>query len=157
MINVRKSKGNHSAAQPTATSVDGIGRDRAPEGGAVALAAAGFERLGWLRRPDARGAHTGDGAMTRSGLAAVALPLVVLAACQRPAPEPPAPVVSPGEAACAAQAAQVAGVDPATVTVVPTATTKSGATIYTATVGETDYTCVVELDSTISTFEVVAG
>ena len=40
-------------------------------------------------------------------------------------------------------------------TVVPTATTKSGATIYTATVGGMDYTCVVEIDSTISTFEVI--
>ena len=64
-------------------------------------------------------------------------------------------MLSPGEAACAAQAAQVAGVDAATVTVVPTATTKTGATIYTATVGDTDYTCVVEVDSSISTFEVV--
>jgi hypothetical protein len=94
--------------------------------------------------------------MTRLGLAAAALPVVVLAACQQPAPEPVAPVVSPGEAACAAAAAQTAGVDPATVTVVPTATTKTGATIYTATVGTTDYTCVVELDSTISTFEVAS-
>jgi hypothetical protein len=86
----------------------------------------------------------------------MALPVVVLAACQQPAPEPLPPVQSPGEAACAAQAAQVAGVDAATVTVVPTASTKSGATIYTATVGETDYTCVVELDSTISSFEAVS-
>jgi uncharacterized cupredoxin-like copper-binding protein len=93
--------------------------------------------------------------MTKLGLAALALPVVVLAACQQPEPAAVAPVMSPGEAACAAQAAQVAGVDAATVTVMPTAATKTGATIYTATVGDTDYTCVVEVDSTISTFEVV--
>jgi len=93
--------------------------------------------------------------MTRLGFAAMALPFVVLAACQTAPPPEPVAVVSPGEAACAAQAAAVAGVDAATVTVVPTASTKTGATIYTATVGDTDYTCVVEIDSTVSSFEVV--
>jgi hypothetical protein len=94
--------------------------------------------------------------MTKIGLAALALPVAVLAACQQQPPAPPAPVVSPGEAACAAAAAQATGVDAATVTVIPTGTTKAGQSIYTATVGETDYTCVVELDSTVSSFEVVA-
>ena len=39
----------------------------------------------------------------------------------------------------------------------PTTTTKTGATVYTVTVGDTEYTCVVEIDqTTVSTFEVVA-
>jgi hypothetical protein len=93
--------------------------------------------------------------MQKIGLAAMLLAPVIVAACNREPAPPPAPVMSAGEAACAARAAQVAGVDAATVTVVPTASTKTGATIYTATVGNQDYTCVVELDSTVSTFEVV--
>ena len=95
--------------------------------------------------------------MTKFGFAAlVAVPLVV-AACQREPAPPPAPIQSPGEAACAARAAQLAGVDPATVTVVPTASTKSGASVYTASAGGVDYRCVVELDSTISTFDVAVA
>ena len=93
--------------------------------------------------------------MTKLGLAGLALPLLVLAACQKEEPVAAAPVLSPGEAACAAQAATVAGVDAATVTVVPVSSTKTGATVYTATVGDTDYTCVVEIDQTISAFEVI--
>jgi hypothetical protein len=92
--------------------------------------------------------------MPRIGLAVAIVPLV-FAACQRAAEPPPAPVASPAEAACAAQAAQLAGVDAATVDVVPTTSTKTGATVYTATVGGTSYTCVVEADLTISSFEVV--
>jgi hypothetical protein len=90
----------------------------------------------------------------RVGLAAMLTVPVVLAACQR-TPPPPEPVVNPAEAACAARAAELAGVDAATVDVVPTTSTKTGATVYTATVGDTSYTCVVEADLTISTFEVV--
>ena len=90
--------------------------------------------------------------MTRFGFAALVAVPIVLAACQREPPPPPPPVLSPGEAACAARAAQLAGVDAATVTVVPTASTKSGATIYTTSVNGVDYRCVVELDTTISTF-----
>lgn len=96
--------------------------------------------------------------MTKFGLAALVAVPIALAACNREPPPQPAPIQSAGEAACAARAAQIAGVDPATVTVFPTASTKSGATIYTASVGGIDYRCVVELDSTISTFDVlVAG
>jgi hypothetical protein len=95
--------------------------------------------------------------MAKFGLAAHGAGPIALAACEREAP-PAAVVQSPGEAACAARTAQLAGVDPATVTVVPTASTKSGATIYTASAGGVDYRCVVELDSTISAFDVlVAG
>ena len=61
--------------------------------------------------------------------------------------------MSAAEQACADRAATLAGVDPTAVGVVPTATTKSGATIYTASAGGVDYTCVVEVDLTISQFE----
>ena len=91
--------------------------------------------------------------MTRFGFAALVAVPIVLAGCNREPPPPPAPIQSAGEAACAARAAQLAGVDPATVTVVPTASTKSGATIYTTTVNGVDYRCVVEIDSTISAFD----
>lgn len=93
--------------------------------------------------------------MTRLGLAALALPVFVLVACQKPAPPPAAPVLTPAEAACAAQAAQIAAVDISTVTVVPSTTTKTGATVYTATAGGKDYMCVVEIDQSVSAFEVL--
>ena len=93
--------------------------------------------------------------MTKLGLAALVAFPIALAACQKEPPPPPAPVQTAGEAACAARAAQLAGVDAATVTVVPTASTKTGATIYTASVNGVDYRCVVEIDSTISTFDVL--
>jgi hypothetical protein len=93
--------------------------------------------------------------MTKIGLVALALPVVVLAACQQPEPPPPTPVQSAGELACAAQAAAAAGVDQGTVTVVPTSSTKSGATVYTVTAGDQQYTCVVEIDQSVSAFEVI--
>ena len=93
--------------------------------------------------------------MTRLGLATALLVPVIMAGCQRTPPPPPAPILSAGEAACAAQAAQLSGVDPATVVVSPTSSTKTGATIYTVTAGANSYTCVVEIDNSISTFEVV--
>ncbi len=92
--------------------------------------------------------------MTRFGLAALVAVPIALAACHREPPPPPVPVQTAGEAACAARAAQAAGVDAATVTVIPTASTKTGATIYTASVNGVDYRCVVEVDSTVSTFGV---
>jgi hypothetical protein len=87
--------------------------------------------------------------------AAVLIVPIALAACNRQPPPPPAPVMSAAEAACAARAAELSGVDAGTVVVTPTATTKEGATIYTATVGATSYTCVVEFDQTISNFEMI--
>ena len=90
--------------------------------------------------------------MTKFGLAAlVAVPLA-LAACQKAPPPPPPPVQSPGEAACAAHAASLQGVQPSAVTVTPTSSTKTGATIYTATANGVSYRCVVEVDSKISAF-----
>ena len=47
----------------------------------------------------------------------------------------------------------VGGVDVATVVVVPLTTTKSGATVHEVTAGEVRYSCVVELDNSISSFE----
>jgi hypothetical protein len=93
--------------------------------------------------------------MKKIGLLAPALPVVVLAACHKPEPPAPMPVQTAGELACAAQAAAAAGVDQGTVTVVPTSSTKSGATVYTVTAGDQQYTCVVEIDQTVSAFEVI--
>ncbi|HVH02988.1 MAG TPA: hypothetical protein VM891_08610 [Amaricoccus sp.] len=94
--------------------------------------------------------------MTRLGLAALALPLAALAACQKPEPAPVAVTQTAGEAACAAQAAAAAGVDQGTVTVVPSSGTKTGATVYTVTAGSQQFTCVVEIDQSVSAFEVIA-
>jgi hypothetical protein len=91
--------------------------------------------------------------MTRFGIvAAVVLPVLV-AACAPKAPPPMEPVMSAAEQACAAQAAAIGGVDVATIVVVPLTATKSGATVHEVTAGEVRYSCVVELDNSISSFE----
>jgi hypothetical protein len=88
----------------------------------------------------------------RFALGMALLAPIVVVACQR-APEPePAPLLSAGEQACIDQAAATAGVDPATVTIAPTASTKAGATIYTVNAGTASFTCVVEVDLTVSEF-----
>jgi hypothetical protein len=116
-------------------------------------AAAGLLGRGWP--PIHRRQHEGATLMHKIGLAVLLVTPMILGACNRQPPPPPAPVMTASEAACAARAAEIAGVDAATVTVVPTASTKSGATIYTASVNGTSYTCVVEIDNTVSTFEVM--
>lgn len=94
--------------------------------------------------------------MTKLGLAALVLPVIVLAACQKHEEPAPAPVQTAGELACAAQGAAAAGVDQGTVTVVPSTSTKTGATVYTVTAGASQYTCVVEIDQSVSAFELIA-
>lgn len=92
--------------------------------------------------------------LTKTGLAAALVLPMVFAACNRtPEPVPVAlPVMSGAEQACADRAAQISGLGPEAVTVVPTASTKTGATIYAASAGGVDYTCVVEIDMSVSTF-----
>ncbi len=87
-------------------------------------------------------------------LAMAALPLLV-AACARE-PEPEVLIVSGPELACAEQAAIASGLDASVITVTPTASTKTGATIYTATAGDAAYNCVVEVDGTVSSFTAMA-
>lgn len=92
--------------------------------------------------------------MTRSMLAALLLPLAV-SACNRapePEPQPVTPVATGPQAACADAAATMLGADPAAVSVMPGAPTKTGAMVYTATVDGVSYTCVVEADGTVSQF-----
>jgi hypothetical protein len=86
------------------------------------------------------------------GLALIA-PVVLVACNRQPEPAPaPLPVMSAGEQACIDRAAATTAVDPATITIVPSASTKSGATIYTVTAGGVSYSCVAELDGTVSGF-----
>ena len=87
-------------------------------------------------------------------LAMAALPLLV-AACARE-PEPEVLIVAGPELACAEQAAIASGLDASVITVTPTASTKTGATIYTATAGDAAYNCVVEVDGTVSSFTAMA-
>lgn len=91
--------------------------------------------------------------MSRLGLLAALAPLAVVAACAPKPVPPPAPVMTGPEAVCAARGATTAGVDVSTVTVMPTASTKAGDTIYTVTANGVAYSCVVDPDGqTISTF-----
>lgn len=84
--------------------------------------------------------------------AALALPVAMAACAPKPPPPPPAPVMSPAEEACSALVLQTAGVTEGDVTIGPVASTKTGATVYQASFGGVDYTCVVEIDNTISSF-----
>jgi len=89
-------------------------------------------------------------------LAMAALPLLVAACAREPEPEPEVLFVPGPELACAERAAIATGLDASVVTVTPTASTKTGATIYTATAGDAAYNCVVEVDGTISSFTAMA-
>lgn len=91
--------------------------------------------------------------MNRLGLAAAILLPVTIAACHRNEPEPVAvPIMSGAEQACATRAAETTGADASTVTVVPTASTKTGESIYTVTANGVNYNCVVGPDLTVSSF-----
>ena len=90
--------------------------------------------------------------MKKIGIVVALLLPVAMAACAKK-PEPMAtPVLTGPEQACATRAAQVTGADASTVTVVPTASTKTGDTIYTATANGLNYNCVVGPDMMVSTF-----
>lgn len=91
--------------------------------------------------------------LTWGAAALLALPLVVAACAQPAAPPAAAPTLTPGEQACAAQAAQAAGVDVATVSVTPTTATKTGGTVYSVTAGAHSFMCVVEADQKVSVFK----
>jgi uncharacterized low-complexity protein len=68
--------------------------------------------------------------MRVSTLAAALLLPIALAACARQEPETVAvPTLSAAEQACVDQAVATTGADPATVTITPTAATKTGDTI----------------------------
>ena len=85
--------------------------------------------------------------------AILALPLVVGACARQPEPEPVTVAVVAGpEQACAERAAGLAGLDPAAVTATPVSLTKTGATVYAVDAGGVSYTCVVEIDGTVSSF-----
>jgi hypothetical protein len=84
-------------------------------------------------------------------LAVAALPLAI-AACA-PKPEvPPAPTMTPAEEACSALALQQLGLTEGDAIVTPVSSTKTGATIYNVQIGDSNFTCAVEIDNTISAF-----
>jgi hypothetical protein len=91
--------------------------------------------------------------MTKTSLALILIVPIAMAACAKKSPPPPVPVLSPAEQACIAQGAQVAGVDPSTVTVTPVSSTKVGDTIYSVVAGGIGYTCVASPDGTVTSFE----
>lgn len=84
--------------------------------------------------------------------AALALPFGIAACAQQPE-VPPAPTRTAAEEACAAAAATATGLDAGVVSVSPTASTKTGGTIYTVTAGDQSFNCVVEADLSVSTFQ----
>lgn len=85
-------------------------------------------------------------------LALCALPLGAAACAHKPPPPPPAPVLSAGEQACVNRTIASTGATAGNVSVVPTGATKTGDTIYTTSVGNTDFTCVVNSMGTIASF-----
>ena len=91
--------------------------------------------------------------MRVSSLAAALLLPVVLAACARQEPETVAvPALSAAEQACVDRAVATTGADPATVTITPTAATKTGDTIYTLVANGQAYSCTVAPDLTVAQF-----
>lgn len=81
-----------------------------------------------------------------------------LGACAREEPPAPAPVaLSAQEQACIDRAAAVTAADPAAITVAPTASTKTGETIYTVGANGVSYDCVVGPDLQVSSFSAVTA
>ena len=90
--------------------------------------------------------------------AILALPLVAAGCAREPEPEPTVVAVVPGpEQACAERAAQIPGLDPATLLATPVSSTKTGATVYAVDASGASYTCVVEFDGTVSSFAAGSG
>lgn len=81
-----------------------------------------------------------------------ALPLAAAACGQKPPPPPPAPVLSAAEQACVDRTIASTGAVAGSVAIVATGATKSGDSIYTTSVGNTDFTCVVGPSGTIASF-----
>jgi hypothetical protein len=81
-----------------------------------------------------------------------ALPLGAAACGQKPPPPPPAPVLSAAEQACVDRTIASTGATAGNVSIVATGATKSGDSIYTTSVGNTDFTCVVNTGGAIASF-----
>jgi hypothetical protein len=86
-----------------------------------------------------------------------ALPLATAACGQRTPPPPPMPVLSAGEQACVDRTVASTGAASGNVAIVATGATKMGDSIYTTSVGQTDFTCVVGMDGMVSSFSQSAG
>lgn len=89
----------------------------------------------------------------KAGAFLLALPLLAAACTEHAAKTEQTAAMNPGEQACAAQAAQAAGVDPATVAVTKTTTSTNGASVFVAKTATHSYMCVIEPDQRMSTFE----
>lgn len=81
-----------------------------------------------------------------------ALPLGAAACSHKPPPPPPAPMLSAAEQACVDRTIASTGATAGNVSVVATGATKMGDSIYTTSVGNTDFTCVVNSMGTITSF-----
>lgn len=92
--------------------------------------------------------------MTKWKLVALcALPLGAAACAHKaPPPPPPAPMLSAAEQACVNRTVASTGAASGNVAIVATGATKTGDSIYTTSVGNNDFTCVVRADGTIGSF-----
>ncbi len=79
------------------------------------------------------------------------LPMAFAACAKKPEPVM-VPALSAPEQACVDRAAATTGADPTAISVTPTASTKTGDTIYTVTANGVAYNCVVGPDMTVSVF-----
>jgi hypothetical protein len=85
-------------------------------------------------------------------LALCALPLAIAACGQKAPPPPPAPVLSAAEQACVDRTIASTGATAGNVSIVATGATKAGESIYTTSVGNSDFTCVVSASGAIASF-----
>jgi len=87
--------------------------------------------------------------MNRLSLAALLIAPIAISACAK---QPVAPVLTAAEQACVARGAEISAMDPATVTVTPTSSTKVGDTIYTVVANGIGYNCVVSPEGVVTSF-----
>ncbi|MBB5220734.1 proline racemase [Amaricoccus macauensis] len=81
-----------------------------------------------------------------------ALPLGIAACGHKEPPPPPAPVLSAAEQACVDRTIASTGATAGNVSIVATGATKTGESIYTTSVGNSDFTCVVDASGAITSF-----
>ncbi len=90
--------------------------------------------------------------MNRLSLAALLIAPIAISACAKQPAAPVAPVLTAAEQACVARGAEISAMDPATVTVTPTSSTKVGDTIYTVVANGIGYNCVVSPEGVVTSF-----
>jgi hypothetical protein len=136
---------------------------QAPAGPVAGLAIAARFGAGSGRRPGRWGGLEGRNPMTILRVPArFAVPLLLgaslaIGACAKKAPEPVPVTLTPHEQACVDRATAVTAADPASISIIPTTSTKTGDMVYAVTAGAVTYNCVVAPDNSVSSFSAVVA